>query len=116
MSNENSKLDAERAAFQAYLDDCREHDIEPSAASAFRFALQAKSLPVGVPEGAIYVEYRQCDQCQHERIVAQLVGGDSVSVPRELLETLMGDNPMDAWDARKELRALLASHAEGGKV
>lgn len=32
MSNENSKLDAERAAFQAYLDDCREHDIEPSGA------------------------------------------------------------------------------------
>lgn len=29
-----------------------------------RDALRA-SLPVGVPEGAIYVEYRQCDQCQH---------------------------------------------------
>lgn len=51
MSNENSKLDAQRALFQAYLDDCREHDIEPSAASAFRFALQASSLPVGVPDG-----------------------------------------------------------------
>lgn len=32
MTNENSKLDAERAAFQAYLDDCREHEIEPSGA------------------------------------------------------------------------------------
>lgn len=31
----------------------------------------------------------------------------TMAVPVELLERSLSENPMDAWDARKELRALL---------
>ncbi|WAX22764.1 hypothetical protein MAJJADAN_00002 [Pseudomonas phage Amjad_SA] len=36
------------------------------------------------------------------------------NVPRELLERVLGEDPMDAWDARKELRALLTAQPQAG--
>ena len=39
----------------------------------------------------------------------QITPAGYVLVPVELLERVVGSNPMDGWDARKELQALLAA-------
>lgn len=72
--SEQSKIDAERAAFEAWAKESASIDRNNFHPEFYEYlptrrmwdAWQARaSLPVGVPDGSIYVECRQCDVCQH---------------------------------------------------
>ena len=89
-----------------------------------RNAAYAACPESGCDWGSFYVGWKAA-AAQHQRIVAALSAQQSaperVSVPVELLErvcwpVVSGSDRHTHSEAVAELRALLASHAEGGKV
>lgn len=84
-----------------------------------RNAAYAACPESGCDWGSFYVGWKAA-AAQHQRIVAALSAQQSaperVSVPRDLLADLISSDHDTKIQAERALYALLASHAEGGKV